>query len=162
VRCIQRVVNDRGFGMRRRYSKDLTERYELGEQMGKGACAFEYVDKFSSMYNPADSKVMTQGPSAWCTRRQTSRPAKGKCALISRQCEMYDRRSRRPLADTKIPCVWRRVAVKTMVKRYGGNGLLESNFIRRVQHEVSLQAARYWLYSSGISAVHVDSSHSAI
>lgn len=35
--------------------------------------------------------------------------------------------------------------MKTMVKRYGGNGLLESNFIRRVQHEVSLQAARYSL-----------------
>lgn len=30
-----------------------------------------------------------------------------------------------------------RVAVKTMVKRYGGDGLLESNFVRRVQHEVS-------------------------
>ena len=32
----------------------------------------------------------------------------------------------------------RRVAVKTMTKRYGPDGLLEANFVRRVQHEVDM------------------------
>ena len=43
-----------------------------------------------------------------------------------------------------------RRAVKTMVKRFGPGGALESNFVRRVQHEVLTVSV-----ASGIGGVRI-------
>jgi hypothetical protein len=122
-----------------RFGKDLVDRYELQEQIGRGACsAADCLSQHGVCLMPCMRHLLydhggLQGPLGWCMLQQTDKVVKGAAGTMW-------------LASYGIcVCVHERflahrVAVKTMTKRYGPDGLLEANFVRRVQHEVSSYA----------------------